>query len=371
MGIKAKLQAESFCSPLKLKVAKAWRTGTGGKELDRMLGVENPEDSHFPEYWLMSTVAARNIGREEFVDEGLSYFEDYEETLAEAIKNFPNETMGAEHISKIGTVPGVLAKIIDTAERTTIQVHPDKDTAQKLFNSAFGKTESWHILGVRQDAVTPPGVYIGFKEGITREYWKKVFDEQDIPAMLNCLHFFPVTPGETYIIRAGVPHAVSADFMFLEMQEPTDFTIRTERVTTKGFQVADYMCHQGLGFDTMFECFHYDGISKALAEQSFMIPRKEVASNEGYTCYEVVGYDQTNCFKLLRYEIKEQATIINENVASGLVVFSGKGKLLCDGTETPVKPGDQFFLSYHCKDVQLIADEGQPLVAFRTFGPKL
>ena len=41
---------------------------------------------------------------------------------------------------------------------------------------------------------------MGFKEGITRQRWKEIFDTQDIPAMLDALHKFPVQPGETYLI---------------------------------------------------------------------------------------------------------------------------------------------------------------------------
>ena len=41
---------------------------------------------------------------------------------------------------------GVLTKLIDSAERLTLQVHPDKPTALRLFQSQYGKTECWHIL---------------------------------------------------------------------------------------------------------------------------------------------------------------------------------------------------------------------------------
>ena len=45
-------------SPIKLTAARAWRTYTGGSEIDRIHGIENGQDGQFPEEWIMSTVTA-------------------------------------------------------------------------------------------------------------------------------------------------------------------------------------------------------------------------------------------------------------------------------------------------------------------------
>ena len=357
-------------APLKMETTRVWRTGQGGRELDKLLGEPHPTDSHFPEDWIMSTVEARNVGRED-IEEGLSYLSDSNITLKSVLEEFPEKALGARHAAQVGNVPGVLAKIVDTSERTTIQVHPDSETAARLFHSPFGKTESWHVLGVRADAARQPGVYLGFKEGITREKWKQIFDAQDIPAMLDCMHYFPVKPGDTFLIRAGVPHAVSENFMFLEMQEPTDFTIRTERKTTSGFPVDDFLCHQGLGFDTMFDCFHYDGFSDEQAKREYMVPTRVLEQGAGYTRKEIVGYAQTNCFKLHRYEISAQCLVQSESVCSGLFVLSGKGVLISGQKDYDLGVGDQFFIPACCSDFELYASGLDPLVVFRCYGPQL
>ena len=61
-------------SPIKLTAARAWRTYTGGREIDRIHGIENGQDGQFPEEWIMSTVTARNPGREG-MEEGMCYLE--------------------------------------------------------------------------------------------------------------------------------------------------------------------------------------------------------------------------------------------------------------------------------------------------------
>ena len=50
--------------PVKLTAARAWRTYTGGSQIDKIHGIENSRDTQFPEEWIMSTVQARDPGRD-------------------------------------------------------------------------------------------------------------------------------------------------------------------------------------------------------------------------------------------------------------------------------------------------------------------
>lgn len=355
-------------APLALAPTRVWRTGQGGREIGRLLGEPAPADSHFPEDWIASVLPARNAGRED-EEEGLSRLLGQEIPLRDVLQACPAQALGARHAARFGPTTGVLAKIVDTSERTTIQVHPDRETARRLFGSPFGKTESWHVLSVRPDAAQPPRVYLGFREGVTRAHWKQVFDAQNIPAMLACLHDFPVQPGDTFLIEAGVPHAVSADFLFLEMQEPTDFTIRTERKTAGGFAVDDFLCHQGLGFDAMFDCFHYDGLPRAEAERRFRVPSRLLESGPWGERREMVGYGQTPCFRLERWTVRTQAALGAGDEGSALFVYSGTGTLSCAGQTFPLAPGARFFLPACCQTAELRADGPAPLAVFRCFGP--
>ncbi|MBQ3424972.1 MAG: hypothetical protein IJH38_07235, partial [Clostridia bacterium] len=260
-------------SPLKLTAARAWRTYTGGSEIDRIHGIENGEDGQFPEEWIMSTVTARNPGRED-IEEGICYLQDEGISLKAYIEAYPEEALGKAHIDKIGRTTGVLVKIIDAAERLTVQCHPNKEQALKLFHSQFGKTECWYILGGREIDGEKPSLYFGFQPGIDRQKWQDAFDRQDIPAMLGMMHHFEVQPGDTFLIKGGVPHAIGAGCLLVEIQEPTDYTIRIERVTPKGLRINDLQCHQGLGFERMFDCFDYTGHTQAEAFRAWKIPPK-------------------------------------------------------------------------------------------------
>ena len=338
--------------PVKLKRAGAWRTYTGGSLIEKLHGKEQMPDTNFPEEWIMSTVAARNSGREHIV-EGLSVVEGTDISLAQLIDKNPEEILGKKHYARYGNKLGVLVKLIDSAERLTIQVHPTREKARALFDSQFGKTECWHILGGREVNGEKPCIYFGFREGITREHWKDVFDRQDIPEMLNCLHRFEVKAGDTFLIEGGIPHAIGAGCFLVEIQEPTDYTVRTERVTPAGLQVADFMCHQGLGFDRMFDCFDYRSYSRD------DVLKRWYKQPNGNT---LIGYTDTEMFRLELVEHKDGETIVSGSTFSGIYVLEGNG--FVDGT--PVKAGSQFFIPACCEPFKI---EGN-LKYIRYYGPK-
>ena len=357
-------------APIKLTSARAWRTYIGGSQIDAIHGIPGGQDTQFPEEWIMSIVSARNAGREHIKDEGMSYLEGRDVSLKDYITADPAGVLGQAHNEKLGATTGVLVKIIDAGERLTLQAHPSKTKAVELFGSPFGKTECWHILGGREIHGEKPCIYMGFKEGITREHWKEVFDTQDIPAMLDCLHKFPVQPGETYLIRGGVPHAIGAGCLLVEIQEPTDYTVRTERVTPAGLHIVDFLLHQGLGFEKMFDVFEYDGISYDDAYARWCIPPTVLEETADFVCREVIGYGQTPCFRMERYDITGSCRFPESDRFSGLYILSGEGTLSSSEGSHPVKAGDQYFVPATSQDFTITAGN-TPITLFRCFGPEL
>lgn len=355
--------------PVKLTSPRVWRTYTGGSLIDQIHQISNGEDGQFPEEWIMSVVNARNVGREHILDEGLCYLDGTDLSLRDFIAGHPEQTLGENHMNQLGVTPGVLVKIIDSAERLTVQAHPDKQRAMELFQSPFGKTECWHILGGREIEGQEPCIYLGFREGITREYWKDCFDTQNIPAMLECLHRFPVKAGETYLIPGGVPHAIGAGCLLIEIQEPTDYTVRTERVTPKGLRISDAQCHQGLGFEKMFDCFSYEGMSFEAATKRFSIPALILEESGLQLRIELIGTEHTECFRLEQYQILDDAMLHREQNMSGLYIISGCGQLECNGSSQCFTAGTQFFVPADCGEILVKPED--PVILFRCFGPKV
>ena len=349
--------------PIKLCAERAWRTYLGGKLIEKLHGNTDAADTNFPEDWLMSVVRAKNPGREDIV-EGLSRTEDGR-FLRDIISEAPEEMLGKKHYKKYGTEPGVLVKMLDAGERLGIQVHPTREKAKKYFDSEFGKTECWHIIDCRENTSEPPCVYIGFKEGTTREKWEKCFYEQNISEMLSYLNRIPVSIGDTILVRGGVPHAIGEGCLLVEIQEPTDYTLRTERTAIMGDNW-ESRCHYGIGFDAMFDCFEYEGLSlEDERKKSGIQPRK--TEYDGYSVSQILKYSDTPMFKMELIEVEKSCVIEKNDVFSGMYILEGIGTV----ADADACKGSQFFLPASCDRFEIKNIGSEKMKIMRYYGPEI
>ena len=112
----------------------------------------------------------------------------------------------------------VLVKFIDAQDKLSVQVHPADEYALKHENS-LGKTEMWYIV----DADEGAGIYLGFKEDITREQFKRAIEEK---TLTDYLKFISVKKGESYFIPSGTIHAICAGCLICEIQQNSNITYR-------------------------------------------------------------------------------------------------------------------------------------------------
>ena len=70
--------------------------------------------------------------------------------------------------------------------------------------------------------------------------------EQDSAAMLDALHELPVGAGDAIFVPAGMPHAIGAGILLVELQEPTDLSVLLE---WDGFELTEAEGHLDLGWD--------------------------------------------------------------------------------------------------------------------------
>jgi mannose-6-phosphate isomerase len=293
-----------------------------------------------------SLVTAYNPRAGSETREGLSQLECNGERLylKDLIDSDPVAFLGRGHVERFGNVTGVLIKVLDSAERLAIQVHPDKAAAMRLFHSAYGKTEAWYILGGRTIGTEPPYVLFGFKPGVTRRDWQRMFETQDVPQMMDALHKIYVNPGDVYLVEGGVPHAIGPGCFLIEIQEPTDYTIRVERRTPGGLDLEDELCHQGLGFTRMFDCFHYEGVERSELLKRYCLTPSPPPAGGWNRRQTLIGTDRTQVFSMDRIEIASKSSIDTEHSFSSLIVVSGRGRLCYDYGCLDVVQGDQIFV---------------------------
>ncbi|RYZ27358.1 MAG: mannose-6-phosphate isomerase, class I, partial [Chitinophagaceae bacterium] len=93
----------------------------GGTDfIPQLLGVSNPEQKPFAEYWLGAHPAAPAI------------LESLNLSLHQFISNHPKEALGDQVAPKFGSLP-YLFKILDVKQMLSIQVHPSKVAAEEEF----------------------------------------------------------------------------------------------------------------------------------------------------------------------------------------------------------------------------------------------
>ncbi|CDF78668.1 mannose-6-phosphate isomerase [Formosa agariphila KMM 3901] len=342
--------------PLKQLNNRVWRTYEGGALIDRWKKTSPEVDGAMPEEWIMSTVTARGNNRPE--DEGLSLIETEEGTLPlkELINSNVELYLGKALADKFGTT-GVLIKMLDSKERLTVQVHPDKDYARTVFNSEFGKTESWYVLNTREIDGEKPVVYMGFKKHVTREEWRLHFENQNIQGMLDCLHKIEVKPGDAFMIYGGVPHAIGSGCFLMEVQEPTDYTMRVEKTTPNGLTIGPELIHQGVGEEKMLECFHYDNYTLDEALDAWKITPEVLESSNEYTLRTLFNKKHTNCFGLSELLLDGSHTIKGNSTFYAAVIYSGAGTIMCNNKEYTFNQGDEIFISAAISEITFVSTE--------------
>jgi mannose-6-phosphate isomerase len=229
----------------RVRPTRVYRFYRGGALIDRLRG-EPERDGEYPEDWVGSVVPANNRGRPE-PDAGLTRLEDGA-LLRDTIRQRP---------AHWGT-PDLLVKLLDPAERLPVHAHPDREFARLHLGSDYGKTEAWIVVATRD---TSAEVWLGLKEGVEAGRYREWIEQQDTERLLGSLNRLVVRPGDVVFVPAGVPHALGAGALIVELQEPTDFSIVCE---WKGFPIRPDDAHLGLGWDRALEALRLDAFEPVL-----------------------------------------------------------------------------------------------------------
>ena len=139
------------------------------------------------------------------------------ESLGDLIATYPKILGNAFDPAHPNQCP-LLAKLLFTTERLSVQVHPRDDYAHKHHES-LGKTEAWYIVAAEPKAE----VAVGFKQPITAQRMEEAARSGEIESLLD---WRPVRAGDTIFVPAGTVHAIGAGVTVCEIQQNSDITYR-------------------------------------------------------------------------------------------------------------------------------------------------
>lgn len=337
------------------------RAYTGGKLLDEWQRLENPSDGNMSEEFLISTVEIPN--EDPTVQEGVSKTilpNGESKALTSLIAEDYEAFLGSVYADKKDVC--VSARVGDTTVRHVLQCHPDTEFAQTYLNFPNGKAEAWYIQNTRSINGSTPCLYAGFKPGVTKELWKELFEKQDIPAMLDCMHNIPVQQGHVYFVDAGMPHCLGAGSVFLEIHEPCDYTFRVEKDYLPNRIFSDFEMHFGLGNDKMLDAFHYDTYTEEEILKKCVLDPTAMFEQENGKAEEVVSYEQAKRFKVEKYTFTGTIKVPDFDGHRIAITVQGKCKYGTGDYTCESEQGRGCFLPYGVKDLTLESVEGETIV---------
>ncbi|MCL4543212.1 MAG: hypothetical protein M1118_01225 [Chloroflexi bacterium] len=231
----------SQLQPLLLIPERVHRVYRGGALLERLLGLPTPADGDQPEAWFGAINSARQTGLAPVIEgigsvllpEGWSVAgrsAGQALSMPALLLEHADSMLGPGHVQFYGQTTAVLLKVLDAAERLTVQIHPNQAFAQEHLDSAFGKDEAWVVLDVRSIDGEEPALYFGLRESIEPETFVRWAEEGRVDLFLERMHRLLAHPGDVIYVLAGTLHAIGPGLLIAEVQEPTDFTFSFDRI---------------------------------------------------------------------------------------------------------------------------------------------
>ena len=186
---------------------KVW----GGRKLERFVGRKIPPGVPIGESWEISDHGGDVSSVANGPLAGAS--------LRECIGEDPEAVLGKSIAARGWDRFPLLVKLIDAADRLSVQVHPGDAYAARNEAGEWGKTEIWFVMQADEGAE----LICGLTEGVDRKAFERAIEEGRVS---ECLARVKVSEGDVVFIPAGRVHAIGAGNLILEIQENSDVTYR-------------------------------------------------------------------------------------------------------------------------------------------------
>lgn len=333
------------------------RNYTGGALLETWSGQATGVDDARPEDWIASTTAAVNPGLPAVEGEGLTRIQFLDQStgvLAHVLRNEPAYYFGEDHFHHWGAELGFLAKLLDSSIRLHVQAHPTAAFAQQHLGSRFGKFEAYVILGFREG--TAPALRLGFQRAPSRAEWRRIIENQELAAMDACFEEIPLKVGDVWCVPGGLPHAIGAGVLMLEIMEPSDLVVRCE-FERAGIVVPPEGRFMGRGLDFCLDVFDYQSRTVEEIQRTCRIKPRPVGDGGEE---ELVGPEQTPCFEVRR-QIVATPTSLHCNSLEVLLAIAGRGTLQADSLSAPIERSARFLIPAGQDHVVVSPLPGQPI----------
>ena len=317
-------------TPIFFEKNRVARVYTGGRLFGELFK-DGSDDGFYPEEWIASAVRAINKGSND-EKEGISKLVGSDVYFDDLLKDHKNEMLGPKAKMRI------LVKFLDSAIRLPAQAHPDKEFSRKYWDSEYGKTESWIILGTRENAK----IFFGFKDGVDEKKFRAAIKDSEFDKEAVERLMCSITPkvGDVFLVPAKTVHAIGAGCLILEVQEPTDFTIQPERFCGD-YRLSDEEMYLTLSPDDAIKGFDFG------KQPTARVTPKTVYEKCGVCVEQLIDEELTSCFVINRIKCDGGSFLLNVRDSYAVYIITyGEGVVVGNGYHRELRAGDYFFLPY-------------------------
>jgi len=312
--------------PLKFKPIYKERVW-GGNKLSKVINREIPNDKVIGESWELSSVK----GDLSVITNGFLKGNN----IQEVIEIYMGDVVGEKVYEKFGIEFPLLFKLIDSAERLSVQVHPNDETALKRHN-AYGKTEMWYVVNADENAP----IYVGFNKALDVEEFSARAKNGTLTDVMNVEK---ACKDDVFFLPAGRIHAIGEGLLIAEIQQTSDITYRIYDWGRENNPKTAREMHTELAQDVIDYSSH-DTYKTNYSKQKDAI-------NELATC----EYFTTNFMHLTK--AKERNYV---NIDSFVVYMctEGSAKLEYNSTEETISKGETVLIPAAIDSINIVPENG-------------
>ena len=238
----------------------------------------------------------------------------------------------------------LLAKILFTSDKLSVQVHPDDEYARRHEREPWGKSEAWYVLEAEPGA----WVRVGWAEGVAPS---KLDALLGTAAIEEALRKIVVERGDVVSIPAGTLHSIGPGLILCEIQQYSDVTYR----------VYDY---ERPGLDGRLRELHLEkarGAAKLAAANAGLCRRAVL--QEGAAGRVLFS---GNRFFIEHFESSSRVALPSDPKHFDLIVtLAGAGRIRAAGVEMKFKGAEAFLVAANAGGIEIEPDE--PSQWLRTF----
>ncbi len=212
--------------------------------------------------------------------------------------------------------------ILDTwgGQNLSLQVHPIASFSQEYFNWPFGHFESYYML----DTCDHSSVYLGLKEGITKDEVVKAFEEAQETGRFDdnkYINNFPMKRHDHVFIPSGTIHAEGKDTVVYEIDSTVYTTMKLWDWGRVDFDGKPRPINIGIGKHSIQE------YNTRFVEDNLISKHPEIARGDGYRI-EKMGSNEYEVMTTKRLWLTKPYTLNSDHHIRVLTLVEGEEAII-------------------------------------------